>query len=808
MIYLVSRNKTLFEHKRYSQISFNEAMAMLLPLNTTQLDTETKGLDAHTKELLTVQLGCRTFQIVFDWTTLTKEEKLEIKNYLESDRLFIGHNIMFDIIFMYVQDIWIKYVYDTMIAEQLIYLGYPKILSKDLVFDLGIEFPGYEDTGANFELSYSLAATAKRRLGISIDKSVRGKIINEGLTEEVVVYAAGDVTYLEDIRDKQVEELEKQDLINAHKFECEFIKGLAYTKYCGVHLDPDKWKAKMKSDLNKLKDAIERLNNWVVEWDTNREHNGDWDIQYPELVTGNSFDRAKEVERLIKNGYKRSPADDLEVPYQSTKLYAYKKKVTSLFTRVNSQGDLFEGFDTKPKCVINWSSSKQVIPLFETLGINVDTFDKKTKKKKKSIEEKQIAPQKDKFPIIPIFLDYQEAAKVVSTYGENWLAAINPKTGRIHAELHSLGTDTGRISSGGGPYKVNLLNLPRDPVTRACFTAEKGNVWISADYGGQESAITASTSKDETMIHILSSGGDMHSEVAKACWPNILGNLTDDEVKSKYKHLRQFAKAVEFAIFYGGDDNTLVANSGFKPEDAKNIYTNFMAKFSGVKTYQDYCRKAVMSKGYILMNNVLRHRAHIFDAEWMRKVEEKFKEDGFWEYYREMKRDSPSCETVQMVKRYFKRKSESEKQSINYRIQNRGACAFKLSMIKLFNWICDNNYQNIVKICVTPYDEFNLECPEQMGDMVADVLAKCMIDGGKPFCPNVYLGADVARLGLCIKDFYLNDKLIMKVGDVIEVFNKTVTNITENCTYKESDLGKNYEDYVANKGPLPTYWIH
>ena len=141
-------------------------------------------------------------------------------------------------------------------------------------------------------------------------------------------------------------------------------------------------------------------------------------------------------------------------------------------------------------------------------------------------------------------------------------------------------------------------------------------------------------------------------------------------------------------------------------------------------------------------------------------------------------------------------------------IQNRGACAFKLSMIKLFNWICDNNYQNIVKICVTPYDEFNLECPEELGDVVADVLAKCMIEGGKPFCPNVYLGADVARLDLCIKDFYLNDKLIMKVGDIIEVFNKTVTNITENCTYKESDLGKNYEDYIANKGPLPTYWIH
>lgn len=188
MIYLVSRNRSLFKSSKYSQIEFKEAIAMLLSLFIVQFDTETMGLDPYTKDLLTVQLGCRKFQIVFDWTTLTKEEKLQLKEYFESNRLFIGHNLMFDTLFLYRQDIWIKHLYDTMIAEQLIYLGYPKILSKDLVFDLGIDFPFYEDTGSNYELSYSLKATAKRRLGIDIDKTVRGKIINEGLTEEVVVY--------------------------------------------------------------------------------------------------------------------------------------------------------------------------------------------------------------------------------------------------------------------------------------------------------------------------------------------------------------------------------------------------------------------------------------------------------------------------------------------------------------------------------------------------------------------------------------------------------------------------------------------
>lgn len=801
MIYLVSKNKSLFKSQNYSYITTEGAIKLLLPLKECQLDTETTGLDCHTKELLTLQLGCSKFQIVFDWTTLSSDEKKQLKEYLESDRTFIGHNIMFDLTFLYVQNIWIKHIYDTMVAEQLIYLDYPKILSRQLVLELDIDFPGYELVGDNYELSYSLKATAKRRLGIDIDKSVRGKIINVGLTEEVVVYAAGDVTYLEDIKLKQEEELAAQDLINAVKFECEFLKSLAYTKYCGIHLDVDKWTAKMKSDFDNLTKAVTDLNNWVIDWELSKKTDN-WDIIYPEL------EDSLNITDLIKDGYRRYPSGDRADPLNPTHLYkAYRKRVKHLFIDTTVTVDLFSGIDDKPKCTINWSSSKQVIRLFEMLGIKVKTFDKKTKKEKKSIEEKQIAPQKDQFPIIPLFLKYQEYAKVVSTYGDNWLKAVNPRTGRVHAELHSIGTDTCRISSGGGPYKVNILNLPRDPVTRACFTAEKGNVWISADYSGQESAITASTSNDAAMIQILSSGGDLHSEVAKACWPDLLGNLSDSEVKSKYKEYRQKAKAVEFAIFYGGDDNTLVANSGFIPEDAKRIYNNFMFKFPGIKSYQDYCRKAVMSKGYILMNNILKHRAHIFDAEWMFKVQNKFKEEGFWEYYNEMKREAPTCDTVKMVKRYFKRKSESEKQSINYRIQNRGACAFKLSMIKLFNWICQNNYQNTVKICVTPYDEINLECPKEMGDVVAETLTKAMIAGGKPFCPNVFLGADVARLGICIEDYYKGSQLIMKKGDIIEEFNKNVNNLTRGTSYKESDL-KDYKDYVGDNGPLPTYWIH
>lgn len=749
MIYLVSQNRGLFSPEKYKQIEFSEALEILLPLKIVQFDTETMGLDPHTKELLTVQLGNKENQVVFDWTTLGVLEKRILKDYFESDRVFLGWNLMFDLGFLYVNDIWPKHIWDGMIAEKLIFLGFPPVLSVELYNELQLPdyTPAYDKDGVlrYYELSYSLKAAAERRCKINIDKTVRGKIIDEGLTEEVIVYAAGDVMWLEDIKEEQDKELDRQDLQKAMAFECEFIKSLAYAKHCGVHLDANKWVEKMERDLSRLKKAEDALNKWVVDWEKNKMSSSVSPGEPIEYVDPNLIGES-DSEWLLSHGYVRYPTGDKPNPrFPGNRMQAYKKRESkSKYTVKDLQGNLFEGFNTEPRCIVNWSSSKQVIPLFEELGIQVKTFDKKTKREKKSVEEKLLAPQAKDFSIIPLYLDYQGASKVVSTYGDNWLKAINPKTGRIHVELHSIGTDTARVSSGGGVYKLNLQNLPHDEETRACFTAEKGNVWISCDYSGQESAITASVSKDPKMIEILSSGGDLHSEVAKSCWPDLLGGLTDKEVKEKYKSYRQNAKGVEFGIFYGGDAHTLRANKGFEMKEAERIYNNFMEAFPGIKRYQDYCRRDVMAKGYILMNPVVKHRAHIFDYPVLKKTMDKMNDRSFMDYYWDMKKNSPYCDTVQEVKKFNVRKSASERQAINYRIQNRGACCFKLASIKFFNWIVQHNYQNIVKMCAPVHDEWNIECPESMKDEVADVLVKCMIAGGKPFCPNVFLGADVS----------------------------------------------------------------
>lgn len=656
MIYLVTKQQSLWASDRYKVISAEEALELLAPLSVVELDTETMGLDPYTKELLTVQLGCAEFQVVIDCTSVDIHL---FKEYMENpQRMFLGWNIKFDLKFLYHQRIIPLRVYDGYLAEKLLWLGYPAGMHE-----------------------MSLKAASINYLGVDMDKSVRGKIIQTGLTEDVIVYAAGDVSYLGKIRDKQLIELEKKGLLKAIDFENEFVKCLAYIEYCGAKLDVDKWKIKMATDLNNLEKYEAELNEWVEE-----------------------------------------------------------SEYSSKYCSVNIQGDLFNGFDTKPRCHINWTSSQQVIPLFEELGLNLKVLDKKTKHYKKSVDIKVVEPQASKSPLIPIYIKYKKAAIIVNTFGQKFLNLINPVTGRIHANFNQLGTDTGRLSS----TEPNLQNLPHDAQTRACFVSDTGNKWISADYSGQESYLMASMANDEAMLEELTNGsGDLHSLTAKMVFQQIPRDMPLKDIKKNFKDLRQEAKGYEFCFNYGGQDSTLIRNYGLDAKRAKEIYENYMSGFAGLKRYQDFRRVDVMRKGYILLSKITGHKAYIYDYDELKRQMDKQEDPEFWAYYREMKQENPECDTVQGVRRLARRKAESEKQSINYPIQAAGALTFKLASIKLFNWLRKNNLLFIVRYCIPVHDEINLEAPEEISQEVADMLVKCMVSAGKPFCTRAHLGADV-----------------------------------------------------------------
>ena len=759
MIYLISKQKQLFETDLYSEISFEEAKKALKQLSIVQVDTETMGLDVFTKPLLCYQLGNKENQYVFDQSSYSIEL---FKDFFESDRLFIFHNASFDLRYLYYYNIWPQHIYDTMLAEQLIWLGYSRrAVNPEEYEEEEYNFPYLEKENKQthepyYEYSCSLKAVGQNRLGIELDKTVRGRIKTVGLTPEVIQYAATDVMYLEDIKDSQQKDIEREDLQKAVDLENEFVKVLAYIEFCGVKLDVNKWKSKMAKDKAKLDEASKELNDFVLKYFN--EHQGN--IRFKTIVSEHIVDTQwiHDEEELKKYNIKLYQPSKKIKKYYTRKsgiqevglLYCEELEVPFPYVEQNLQMDLFQEFDPTPFCNINWKSPKQTIPFFELMGFKLDTFDKKTKQKKKSTDSDTIKSQRNICPeLADAYVKYKEAAKVCDAFGENWLKAINPITGRIHADFHQLGGDTARLSCGGGEASVNVQQLPRDAETRACFVAEPGNLFISEDYQSQESRLLASVTNDPALIDLYLNGcGDLHSLTAYMSYPNeIPRDIKIEEIAVKYKSLRQSAKSIEFCIGYGGTDATMVQNNGLDPKEAKKIYDDYMKGFPGVKKYQDYCRKEVVKKGYILMNPVTGHRAHIEDwnNRW-KKIRDFVNQPGFYEEFNRMKKYDPYSKEVYWIRQWFKKKSDIEKQSINYRIQNRGAMCFKLSAILLFKWIIKNNYQNIVKICVPAHDEFDCECPANMAEEFALVLQQCMEKGAKPFCTRLPLSSDLSRL--------------------------------------------------------------
>lgn len=635
MIYFVTKDRKLFEFPdaKYEYISVEESLKILEPLHVVGLDTETTGTEIWQGTLLTLQLGNKENQVVID--CLTTDVK-QYKDYLESDRLFIIHNAKFDLRWLYKEHIVVRNVYDTYLAEKILFLGFP---------------PGI--------VSLSLQACCDRYLGIYLDKTVRGKI-HAGMTEEVIVYAANDVVYLEDIMNLQLKTINARGQKVALDIENEFVRVLAYIEFCGIKLDSIKWKAKMDKDAERLRIAEQKLNDWVVDY---------------VMKKGDASNIARNY-GTNRRGKKAKLADNVYV--------------------VIPPPSLFPEYDTGPQCIINWNSSKQVIRLFEELGFDLLVKDKKTGKMKKSVESKFIELQANRSTIVPLYLEYSAAFKVVTSFGQNFLNAINPVTHRIHPTFNQM-MDTGRLSCGsggkgkGGKTKdddiaeeedeskdtsiqsndksVNVQQLPATEETRAAFVPEKGHMLIDCDYGDQEGHVFTELSNDREWIAFYNDPNqrDGHSFVAKMCFPKDLDGVEEKDVKRVRKDLRSLAKKARFCFNYNGQAPTMATNCNIPIDFATEIYNNYFKRFNGIASYFKVQKRDMWNRGYILISKITGLRAYIYDYPILRGIERrKNGMEDFWDIYK-ASRDSgravseiPSAVMQEIAKRFAQGKPIEE----------------------------------------------------------------------------------------------------------------------------------------------------
>jgi DNA polymerase-1 len=546
------------------------------------------------------------------------------------------------------------------------------------------------------DYSAALSSMCKNYLGIEMDKTIRGQINYKGLSDDVIAYGAKDVQYLERIMELQKFKLKQLGLTRAVEYENKFVIPLAYMEFCGIHLDVQRWKDKMQEDEQKRDEALAKCNFWIA------DHFKDGDcITY---------------DKLSKNG-----------THKFTKLP---------LININREGNLWTGYDLTPQVSLNWNSPEQMLALFRKCGVDVE-----------DVDAKNLAKYKEQCSLIPLYVAYKEAAKVTSTYGDNFLKQVDKSTGRLHTNYFQFGTRTGRISSGSDESKsVNLLNLPRDARTRACFTSEPGNRFISIDYSGQESFIMADTTGDEAMLNELNHGeGDMHTLAAKMLYDQIPKDMPAKEVKEKFHDERQRAKSLEFAVFYGSQGKAIATNLNLTDEEATNLYRKFMDGFHGLEKYQSFRRKDWLDKGYILINKKTGHKSFISDIKWIQDCARRFKGNDFWNKYRALKEAGQYNDpTVQEVRSYFKHKSNLERNSINYPIQGCGALCMKTAMINFFAWLRKKDLLFKVLLCVMPYDEVCFEAPDEVADECALKMKECMVKSGAYFVTKCKLDADIS----------------------------------------------------------------
>ena len=759
MIYFVTGQRGLFEFPdaKYKCISVGESLRILEPLRVVGLDTETIGTEIWQGRMLTLQLGNKENQVVIDCTTINVKQ---YKDYLESDRLFIIHNAKFDLRWLYKEHIVVRNVYDTYLAEKILYLGFP---------------PGI--------ISLSLQACCDRYLNVFLDKTVRGKI-HAGMTEDVIVYAANDVVYLEDIMNSQLSIISARGQRVALDIENEFVRVLAYIEFCGIRLDPEKWKAKMAKDAERLRVAEQKLNEWVVDYVMKKND--------PSLISINyDFNNKGKPAKLADSVYVVIPAPSL-----------------------------FSEFDTGPQCIINWNSSKQVIRLFEELGFDLLVKDKKTGKMKKSVESKYIELQVDKSTIAPLYLEYSAAFKVVTSFGQNFLDAINPVTQRIHPTFNQM-MDTGRLSCGsggkgkGGKTKdddiaeeedenkdtttqsndksVNIQQLPATEETRAAFIPEKGHMLIDCDYGDQEGHVFTELSGDKEWIDFYNDPNqrDGHSFVAKMCFPKDLDGIEEKDVKKMRKDLRDLAKKARFCFNYNGQAPTMATNCNIPVDFATEIYNNYFKRFYGIAGYFKVQKRDMWNRGYILISKVTGLRAYIYDYPILKGIERrKNGMEDFWDIYKSARdsgrviNDIPPSVMQEIAKRFaegkpieeiavrysykvkkagkieerfidinretvyvsvmkhlWKRKSASDNQSCNYPSQGTAAAMTKIAGIRYFNHLVNDGLIFKVLIPNDVHDEYLIEPPTEIAEQEAKKLSECMEYAAAIFCKKVTIKA-------------------------------------------------------------------
>jgi len=372
---------------------------------------------------------------------------------------------------------------------------------------------------------------------------------------------------------------------------------------------------------------------------------------------------------------------------------------------------------------INYSSSPQVLAIFDNLGLPRPTDTKKEKDKitgKKTYEEidsigedalqKYMIEHRDSIiiPFILKLLDHKELSKEISSFGERFLryeinvggkkklGYKNRKTNKIHTIYRQCMTSTGRFASGeeaNGFY--NSQQVPAKSSFRNCFTLTQEEIdndwWITTcDLTGAEVVIMCAFAKDKDLYKWAVEEDDLHSPMATKCWRAVyeyrklkkrsltIKSLSESKVTHKKEVIELSAdiiinkktnaafrddfKAVTFATIYRAKADTIGSTINIPKDEAQIVIDTIKATIPATfKMVQEAIDFAVHN-GYVVHNKRTNSRKYFHQSfkGWLSKEEQTL----------------------------------IEGQASNCRIQGTQADLLKEAMVKIWYYFMKNNIEN------------------------------------------------------------------------------------------------------------------
>ena len=286
---------------------------------------------------------------------------------------------------------------------------------------------------------------------------------------------------------------------------------------------------------------------------------------------------------------------------------------------------------------------------------------------------------KGRHPIIEEIIEYRMLTKLKSTYCDGLLKVIG-QDGRIHSSFNMMATTTGRLSS----TEPNLQNIPvrKDlgSELRRMFVADKGCVFVDADYSQIELRVLAHIADDKSMIEAFRHGDDIHTITAS----QVFG-VTPEQVTSE---LRRRAKAVNFGIVYGISDFSLADDLGVTRAEAKSYIENYLAHYSGIKNYMESVVAEAKDRGFV--TTLMNRRRYL----------------------------------PELSSKNFNIRSFGERAAMNTPIQGSAADIIKLAMLRVSERL--EREKLTARLILQVHDELIVECPESEIELVKSLLTEEM----------------------------------------------------------------------------------